>query len=180
MTCSEFISLILSLLALILSLITFWYVSLRKGKIVIENPISFKSIGSPEKAERIPIQFPLVLTNTGSKSKILSKLYLIESHTNIVFSYSAQLNKLSIFDIDERITPQPIILPPFSSILVNIEFMSSEINFSFTEDPISFIIKSKINNSKKEKVIGNIKLKVSSNLLKKINSEMRMVENLAK
>lgn len=178
MICTDILSLMLSLLAVLVSLITFWYVSLRNGKIIIENPISFKSMGSPDDPNRIPIQFPLVFTNTGSKSKILTKISLIEEKNNIVFIYTALLSNISIFDTDERIAIQPIVLPPFSSVLIKIEFMSSEIKFSYGKDPIIFKVIAKVYNSKKEVRIGIINLKVADHLAKKLNEKMRIVENL--
>lgn len=179
MTCAETISLILSLLALILSLLTFWYVSLRKGKVTVENPASFKSFGSPGKKERIPIRLPLVISNTGSKTKILSRLALVEKENARIFNYSAFLDDVTIFDEDKRSPPKPIILPPFSSTLVYIEFQSDEQFFEFTDKPVEFILRSKINSSKKEVIIGHIRLQAPSELIKQINGEMRIVENVS-
>jgi len=177
MTCIETISLILSLLALMLSLVTFWYVSLRKGKVTVENPVSFKSFGSPGKKERIPIRLPLVISNTGSKTKILSRLSLVEKDNARIFNYSAFLDDVTKLDEDKRSPPKPIILPSFSSTLVYIEFQSDEIVFEFTDKPVEFILQSKINSSKKEVIIGNLRLQVPSELIKQINQEMIMVEN---
>jgi hypothetical protein len=135
----DMISLVISFIALLFSGYTFWFVTLKAGKLSCTNPNSFKLFSDTEKTI---IQLPIVFSNTGSSPKIINKFRLVLENKEKIYElmYAARMQSISFSGDNKREMPLPIIVPANDSICYILEFQKRDDTIQFKKDIYNFKI----------------------------------------
>lgn len=150
---------IISILALLFSILSFWWIHWRRGKLIVSYPTKFGLISN----KKLIIQLPLVFYNSGAATIIVNNLRVLVSDKN---NQNQFLHFNNTFDDLESNSGRqlgyafPVVgRKTYERVFV---FMKSEIEFQIPDGEISYVLEGQINNKQKWKKLLSGVLKTPS------------------
>lgn len=151
------IPLFISVLALLFSVLSFWWIHWRRGKIIVSLPIKF-GLNYNKSTRKIIVQLPLTFYNNGAAALIINNLrieikniskteYLFFNKTFKDLESNEERNWGYAFPVEGRKT--------YSKVFV---FMNVDIDFIIPSDFIEYSLEAQINNKNEWKILYRDKL----------------------
>lgn len=143
---------IISALALLFTIISFWYMNWRKGKLVIAPPLSYAL--AAEKGGLLLMVIPLVFYNSGAASRVVRNLRLMLEQDNIKsepVTFSATVSDLldGKFSDGTRQWPRQFAIEGRKSHSGYFEFQKTPSEFVPSQGKCQAIMEAKLDGNKK-------------------------------
>jgi hypothetical protein len=169
------LALLISLVALMFTLFSFWWMNWRRGKLIIGTPYSYAAV-STGKDKMLFIQFPFVFYNSGAAVQLIQTLRLKlkqgEKSSAILF-WNNTLKNLAKDDGHEWVKQFAIEgRSSFESIFV---FRRIPGNFIFSPGIVKVVLEGKVNNNSKWQVLSKFDLNTPEDNISTLNSETLLV-----
>lgn len=169
-------ALIISTLALLFTVFSFWWMNWRKGRLLVSSPRTFAAFGSLE--GKMVLEFPFVFFNNGPMPIVVQNLRLIfseEKEPNPLI-FNAPVKKLG--KDEERTFATQFPVRGREALLLICEFQRTpgEMTFEVHEYPME--LQAKLDNGKKWKKICSFNLNVTEKSLPSINKQFIVHDNM--
>ena len=158
-----------SALALAFTVLSFWYMNWRRGKLHIGNIQHFgagKALeGNEDKKNVVVIKLPLILFNTGARPLVVESLQLVSNSID-------SLSVLSFERVDDQITMTsqsqqeitgdyffiPVLIKPNEVVKGNFVFEARNSAFDFSQSKYSFNLEAQVSGRRGWRKVKNIEL----------------------
>jgi len=169
-------ALIISTLALLFTVFSFWWMNWRKGKLQVGTPRTYAAFGSLE--GKMVLEFPFVFFNNGPIPIIVQNLRLVfsEDKESRPLNFIATVKKLG--KDEERAFATQFPIRGREALLLICEFQRSPGGMIFESNNYPMELHAKLDNSKKWKRICNFNLNVTEKSLPAINQQFIVHDNM--
>lgn len=101
--------LFIAILALVFTLISFWYMNLREGKLIVTKPLSY-AIYAPKDNKLLHVRFPLTFYNNGAATRSVQNIRVTlqqndNESNNLYFSHTS-LRLISLLKSDDTLAEE--------------------------------------------------------------------------
>ena len=170
-------ALIISILALLFTVFSFWWMNWRKGKLHVGSPRSFAAFGSMDR--KMVLEFPFVFFNDGPTPIIVQNLRLIfcEEQPPRPLNFIATVKKLGTDEGRTFATQFPV--RGREAVLLICEFQREPGGMVFEARSYPMELQAKLGNSKEWKQICSFSLNVSKRSLQTINKQFVVHDNVS-
>ncbi|MBN1567922.1 MAG: hypothetical protein JXA73_08735 [Acidobacteria bacterium] len=166
-------ALIISILALLFTVFSFWWMNWRTGKLIIAPPRSFAAIGS---REHMIIEIPLVFFNTGPMPIVIQNMRLFLPDYKLHLSFMATVAKLS--QEEGRVFATQFPVRGRESVLMICEFHASGNRISFEAKKYRIELQGFYHKKKEWDTLLCFQLNVPINALPTINQQFIAYDNM--
>lgn len=169
-------ALLISILALLFTIFSFWWMNWRKGKLIVGSPRTFAAFGSLE--GKMVLEFPFVFFNNGPTPIIIQNLRLIfaEEKEPYPLGFNATVKKLGKDEDRAFATQFPV--RGREALLLICEFQRTPGGMIFEERNYPLELQAKLDNSTKWKRICKFNLNVTKKSLPTINQQFIVHDNM--
>jgi hypothetical protein len=169
-------ALIISILALIFTIFSFWWMNWRKGKLHVGSPRTYAAFGSLE--ARMVLEFPFVFFNDGPMPIFIQNLRLVFSDETQIrpINFIATVKKLG--KDEERAFATQFPVRGREALLLICEFQREPGGMIFESQIYPIELQAKLDNSKQWKKICSFNLKVTDKSLSTINKQFIVHDNM--
>ena len=170
-------ALIISILALLFTVFSFWWMNWRKGKLHVNTPRSYAVFGSVE--GKMVLEFPFVFFNDGPMPIIIQNLriIIIDEESPHPLLFMATVRKLGTDEDRALATQFPV--RGREALLLVCEFQRQPGNLLFENRSYKLELQGKLDDSKKWKCISPFLLNVSEQSAPIINKQLTARDNMA-
>jgi len=170
-------ALIISVLALLFTIFSFWWMNWRVGKLNVSAPRSYAAFGSLK--DKMILEFPFVFFNEGPMPITVQNLRLIfsgekQSHPLIFMATVKELD-----NPENRTFATQFPVHGREALLLICEFQREPGNLIFETQDYSMELQAKLGNSKKRKQVCCFNLKVTEKSLQTINKHLSVHDNMS-
>ena len=170
-------ALIISVLALLFTIFSFWWMNWRTGKLHVSPPRTYAALGSLE--ARMVLEFPFIFFNDGPMPIIVQNLRLIFSdekqHLPLIFMATVK----EVGNHQNRAFATQFPIRGREAILYICEFQREPGNLVFEAKKYQLELQGKLGNSKKWKKICQFNLNVTEKSLPTINKQFIVHDNMS-
>jgi len=155
--------------ALTFTLVSFWWMHWRKGKIKVTDPRSFAA-SSPE--ANTTVELPLVLYNSGAASRVVRNLKLVLSQDDrrLVLYFNNTASDLGIVEGRQVKWARPFAIGGREAYSDIFSFYNTRDSFAFSASPCTVELRALLDNRKRWKTVCDFSLRIQDDRLKTINS----------
>ncbi len=173
----NYTALVISILALLFTVFSFWWMNWRTGKLHVGSPRTFAAFGSQE--GRMVLEFPFVFFNDGPIPIFVQNLRLLflQEPQPRPLNFIATVKKLGKDEDRAFATQFPV--HGREAILLICEFQREPGCMTFEARNYPMELQAKLGNSKKWKQIRRYSLNVSERSLPTINKQFIVHDNMA-
>lgn len=173
----NYAALVISILALLFTVFSFWWMNWRTGKLHIGSPRTYAAFGSQE--GRMVLEFPFVFFNDGPMPIFVQNLRLLflQETQPRPLSFIATVKKLGKDEDRAFATQFPV--HGREAILLICEFQREPGGMTFEARNYPMELQAKLSNSKKWKQICRFSLNVPERSLPTINRQFVVHDNMA-
>ena len=167
---------IISTLALLFTVFSFWWMNWRKGKLIVGVPRSYAAFGSEE--GRAVLEFPFIFFNNGPMPIFIQNLRIIiaNEEDRCPFIFTATVEKLGT-DHNRSLATQFPVRGREAALLI-CQFQREPGNILFQQGSYPIELQALIGNSMKWKRISRFSMNVSSRSGQSINSQFIAHDNI--
>ena len=168
-------SIVISVLALLFTIFSFWWIHARRGRLQVSPPRSFATLGSQE--AKLVLELPLLFFNTGPQPIVIDNLRLtfLEEKPASPLNFVATLATLGKDDGREFATQFPVRGREAFVKVCEFQRDPGKLTFEVRQYPMS--LEARVNGSKKWTAILDFDLTVSERGAKIINKNFVVHDN---
>jgi hypothetical protein len=162
-------SLIISILALIFTVVSFWWMNWRRGKLVVFEPRTY-ALSSTD--NHIIIDLPLVFLNKGAATRVVRNLKLIvtQENTSVVMYFNNTTSDLGIVENKQNKWARAFPIPGRESYSRVFNFVNSQTSLQFVSGEAKLELKVIADGKDSWKKLLEFTVLISEDNVSKINS----------
>jgi hypothetical protein len=168
-------ALLISTLALLFTIFSFWWMNWRRGKLIIGKPNSFAASSQGEN-NLLLVQLPLIFYNSGALAHVVQNLRLTlkqDKRKSAILYFNNTLDSLASNDGREWARQFAVnARSAYSSVFV---FQRRPGQFVFSTGKVTAILEGKINNSDKWQVLLSFELYTPETIIGNLNNNVLLV-----
>lgn len=169
-------ALVISILALIFTVFSFWWMNWRKGKLHVTTPRSYAAFGSVER--KMVVEFPFVFFNDGPIPIIVQNLRILflDEDEAQPLNFNATVRKLGTDEDRAFATQFPV--RGREAVLLICEFQREPGGMVFKSQSYRLELQAKLGKSKKWKRLTRFPLTVTERSVNTINKQFIVHDNM--
>lgn len=159
---------VVSALALAFTVLSFWYMNWRRGKLHIGNIQHFgagKALeGNEDKKNVVVIKLPLILFNTGARPLVVESLRLVSNSIDSLslLSFERVDDQITMTSHQQQITSDyffiPVLIKPNEVVKSNFVFEARNSAFGFSKSKYSFNLEAQVSGRRGWRKVKGIEL----------------------
>ncbi len=169
-------SLIISILALLFTVYSFWWMNWRKGKLRVSN---LKHFGIHNSEKKLLIELPLVFFNTGAMPVVVEslRLILLDKNDKQIFLHFNAI-RTELMKNEGRYFSTPFSINRGDSKKLVCEFQKNPSEFSFEVGSYKIILEGKLNSKSNWIVLRKFIIIIPQNKLESLRNKYEILEEL--